>query len=179
MFSKHSSSGWILLGTNLILLKYFDITWPRHKSSKIEGSCPPWKIYSIQFRCVCFRFSTVSKRETIYTRCYMKGINVPSHLQSFAGVQFDFREKFAKNCKKSQKIDLNRIIRQRIFRFEKSNFFESMPKTLPSVCPRMEKSNLIERTVWCVVNMFHKNGMRPLIITNGKKCYSILYCNSP
>ena len=27
--------------------------------------------------------------------------------------------------------------------------------------------------------MFHKNGMRPLIIANGTKCYSILYCNSP
>ena len=27
--------------------------------------------------------------------------------------------------------------------------------------------------------MFHKNGMRPLIIANGTKCYSILYCSSP
>jgi len=45
--------------------------------------------------------------------------------------------------------------------------------------PRMEKSHSCwPRTVWCVVNMFHKNGMRPLIIANGTKCYSILYCNS-
>jgi len=41
------------------------------------------------------------------------------HLQSFAGVYFDFWEKFAK-------IDLNRIIRQRIFRFLKYEFFESI-----------------------------------------------------
>jgi len=34
------------------------------------------------------------------------------------------------------------------------------------------------RTVWCVANMFHKNGMRPLIIANRTKCYSILYCKS-
>ena len=26
--------------------------------------------------------------------------------------------------------------------------------------------------------MFHKNGMRPLIITNCRICYSIVYCNS-
>jgi len=45
--------------------------------------------------------------------------------------------------------------------------------------PRMEKSHSCwPRTVWRVVNMFHKNGMRPLIIANGIKCYSILYCNS-
>ena len=30
----------------------------------------------------------------------------------------------------------------------------------------------------CAEKMFHKNGMRPLIIANGTKCYSILYCNS-
>jgi len=46
--------------------------------------------------------------------------------------------------------------------------------------PRMEKSHCCwPRTAWCVVNMFHKNGMRPLIITNGTVCYSTLYCNSP
>jgi len=46
--------------------------------------------------------------------------------------------------------------------------------------PRMEKSHSCwPRTAWCVVNMFHKNGMRPLIITNGTICYSTLYCNSP
>ena len=35
------------------------------------------------------------------------------------------------------------------------------------------------RTAWCVVNVFYKNGMKPLIIANGTICYSILYCNSP
>ena len=46
--------------------------------------------------------------------------------------------------------------------------------------PRMERSHSCwPRTVWCVVNMFHKNRMRSLIIANGTKCYSILYCNSP
>jgi len=46
--------------------------------------------------------------------------------------------------------------------------------------PRMEKSHSCwPRTAWCVVNMFHKNGMRPLIIANNTICYSILYCNSP
>jgi len=46
----------------------------------------------------------------------------------------------------------------------------------------MEKSHSgCPRTAWCVVNMFHKNGMSPLIITNGTTwiCYSILYRNSP
>jgi len=51
--------------------------------------------------------------------------------------------------------------------------------TLGSIRPRMEKSHSCwPRTVWYAVNMFHKNGMRPLIISNGTKCYSILYCNS-
>jgi len=46
--------------------------------------------------------------------------------------------------------------------------------------PRMEKSHSCSaRKVWCVVNMFHKNGMRQLIIANSTKCYSILYYNSP
>ena len=45
--------------------------------------------------------------------------------------------------------------------------------------PRMEKSHSYwPRTVWCVVNMFYKNGMRPLIIANGTKCYSILCSDS-
>jgi len=35
------------------------------------------------------------------------------------------------------------------------------------------------RTVRCVVNMFHKNGMRQLIIGNGTICDSILCWNSP
>jgi len=49
-----------------------------------------------------------------------------------------------------------------------------------SLRPRMEKSQSCwPQTVWCVVNMFHKNGMRPLIIANGTKCYSIFCCNSP
>jgi len=52
--------------------------------------------------------------------------------------------------------------------------------SLWNIRPRMEKSHSFgPRTVWFVVNMFHKHGMRPLIIANGTKCYSILYCNSP
>ena len=48
------------------------------------------------------------------------------------------------------------------------------------VRPRMGKSHSCwPRTVWCVVNMFYKNGMRPLMIANGTKCYSIQYWNSP
>jgi len=35
------------------------------------------------------------------------------------------------------------------------------------------------RTVWCVVNMLHTNGMSPLIIANGTKWYAIFGCNSP
>jgi len=38
MFSKHFSSGWIWLVPNLSLLKYFDITLLRQKSSKIEST---------------------------------------------------------------------------------------------------------------------------------------------
>jgi len=86
MFSKHFSSGWILLVPTLSLLKYFDITLPRHKSSKIEGTGPPLMSHSIQFHCFCFHFSTVSKRETVYTRWHIKGVPVSSQLQSFAGV---------------------------------------------------------------------------------------------
>jgi len=41
MFSKHFNSGWILMVPNLRLLKYFDMTLRRYKSSKIEGSGPP------------------------------------------------------------------------------------------------------------------------------------------
>ena len=88
MFSKHFSSGWILLVPNLGLLKYFDITLPRHKSSKIEDSSPALMSHSIQFHCVCFHFSTVSKRENVYTRWHMKGVHVPSHLQSCTFLSF-------------------------------------------------------------------------------------------
>jgi len=52
----------------------------------------------------------------------MKGVHAPSHLQSFAGVQFDFG-------KNSQKIDLNGTIRQRMFRFLKFEVFRSILKT--------------------------------------------------
>ena len=46
--------------------------------------------------------------------------------------------------------------------------------------PRIEQSHSCwPRTVWCVVNMFHKNGMRPLIIASSTNFYSIWYCNSP
>jgi len=51
---------------------------------------------------------------------------------------------------------------------------------IPCTSPRMEKSHSgCLRTAWYVVNMFHRNGMRALIIANGTICYSILYCNSP
>jgi len=40
--SKHFSSGWNLLVPNLSLLKYFDMTLARYKSSKIEGSGQPF-----------------------------------------------------------------------------------------------------------------------------------------
>jgi len=40
----------------------------------------------------------------------------------------------------------------------------------PSVCPR---------TVWCVVNMFHKNGMSPLIRTIGTILYSVFREQNP
>ena len=44
----------------------------------------------------------------------------------------------------------------------------------------MEKSHSgCPRTAWCVVNVFHKNGMSPLIITNSTICYSILRCYLP
>ena len=79
MFSKRFSSGWILLVPNLSLLKHFDITLPRHQLSKIEGSGPPLMSHSIQFHCVCFHFSTVYKRETVYTRCHMKGEGMSQH----------------------------------------------------------------------------------------------------
>jgi len=46
--------------------------------------------------------------------------------------------------------------------------------------PRMQKSHSdCPRTAWCVVNMFHKNGMGPLIMANGTIWCSILHCNSP
>jgi len=46
--------------------------------------------------------------------------------------------------------------------------------------PRMEKSHCCwPRTAWFVVNVFHKNGKRPLIMANGTTCYSNRYCNSP
>jgi len=44
--------------------------------------------------------------------------------------------------------------------------------------PRMEKSHsACSRTVWCVVNMFHKNGTSSLTRTNGPIFYSILCGN--
>jgi len=44
--------------------------------------------------------------------------------------------------------------------------------------PRMEKSHSIHpRTAWCVVNMFHKNGMIPFIRTNCATFYLIIDCN--
>ena len=47
-----------------------------------------------------------------------------------------------------------------------------------STRPRMEKSHSgCPRTAWCVVNMFHKNGMSSMIKTNGTIFYSVLYGN--
>jgi len=126
-FHLGASNGFsVLLVPTLSLLKYFDITLPRHKSSKVEGTGPPLMSYSIQFHCFCFHFSTVSKRETVYTRWYMKGVHVPSHLQSCRCLTW-FWEKIRK---KSQKIGLNRIIWQRIFRFLKFEFFGSILEML-------------------------------------------------
>ena len=43
---------------------------------------------------------------------------------------------------------------------------------------RMEKSQSgCARTAWCVVNMFHKNGMSPLTRTHGTIFNPVLYCN--
>jgi len=38
---KYFSSGWILMVPKHSLLKYFTLTFTRHKSSKLEGSGPP------------------------------------------------------------------------------------------------------------------------------------------
>jgi len=44
--------------------------------------------------------------------------------------------------------------------------------------PGMEKSHSgCSWTAWCVVNMLHKNGMSPIIRTNGMIFCSILYLN--
>jgi len=133
MFSKHFSSGWILLVPILSLLKYLDITLPRHKSSKIEGSVPPLINRSKQFHCVCFHFSTVSKRETIQDVIW-KGykFQVISSLLPVSNLMC------GKIRKKSQKIDLNRVIRQRIFRFLKFEFFGSISRT--ELNPQWEKT---------------------------------------
>ena len=57
MLNVRSYSSWrlsqlSLLVPNLSVLKYFDFTLPRHKSSKIEGSGPLIMSHSIQFHCV-------------------------------------------------------------------------------------------------------------------------------
>jgi len=124
MFSKHFSSGWILLVPILSLLKHFDITLPRHKSIKIEGTGLPLMSHSMQFHCFCFHFSNVSERETVYTRWHMKGVHVSSNLQSFASVQFDLWEKIAKNRFKSYNSTAN-------FSIFKNRFFLSTDIVLP------------------------------------------------
>ena len=43
MVFKYFSSGWILMVPKHILLKYFTLTFTRHKSSKFDGSGPPLK----------------------------------------------------------------------------------------------------------------------------------------
>jgi len=120
MFSKHFRSGWISLVQNLSLLKYFAITLPRHKSSKIEGSGPPLMSHSIQLHCVCFRFSTVSKGKPFTQDVICKGYMFQIISSLLPVSNFIFGEN-------SQKIDLNRIIRQRIFRFLNFEFFGSIP----------------------------------------------------
>jgi len=48
-------------------------------------------------------------------------------------------------------------------------WFDSLP-----FHPRMEKSHSgCPRTAWCIVHMSHKNGMSPLILTNGTICMYI------
>jgi len=60
-----------------------------------------------------------------------------------------------------------------------------IPSTQSNLFPKLIRLRMDQlhscwpRTVWCVVNMFHKNKMRPLIIANRTKGYSILYCKSP
>ena len=44
MVFKYFSSGWILMVPKHSLLEYFTLTFTRHKSSKFEGSGPPFKI---------------------------------------------------------------------------------------------------------------------------------------
>ena len=45
---------------NLSLLKYFDITLPRHKSFKIEGSGPPFRL-SKELFCFLFLFEAATQ----------------------------------------------------------------------------------------------------------------------
>jgi len=40
-----------------------------HPKSRVQVH--PVMGHSVQFHCVCFRYSTVSKKETIYTRCHL------------------------------------------------------------------------------------------------------------
>ena len=57
--------------------------------------------------------------------------------------------------------------------------FETLCTGTSKVSVEKSSRNFDPLTVWCVINVFHKNDMRPLIIANVTKCYSILYCNSP
>jgi len=49
---KYLSSGWILMVPKHSLLKYFTLTFTRHKSSKFEGSGPPLRSKDTQFAAV-------------------------------------------------------------------------------------------------------------------------------
>ena len=74
--------------------------------------------HSIQFHCLCFHFSTVSKRETVYTIIWKEYMfQVISSLLPVSNLIF------GKNSQKFAKIDLNRIIRQRICGFFKIRIF--------------------------------------------------------
>ena len=116
MFSKNFSSGWILLVPTLSVLKYLDITLPRHKSSKIEGTGPPLMSNSIQFHCFYFHISIVSKRKPYTQDDIWKGYTFQV-ISSLLPVSYLI---FRKN---SQKIDWNRISWQQIFSIFKIRSF--------------------------------------------------------
>jgi hypothetical protein len=48
-----------------------------------------------------WNFPLYLKGKHVHTSFYVKGVHLPSPLQPFAGVKFDFGEKIAKNRKKS------------------------------------------------------------------------------
>jgi len=127
MLNVRSYSSWrlsqlSLLVPNLSVLKYFDFTLPRHKSSKIEGSGPLIMSHSIQFHCVVLTSPLYLKGKPFTQDVIWKGYMfrvIYSLLPLYALI-------FEENSQKSPKIDLNRMIRQQIFRFLKYDFFGSI-----------------------------------------------------